>query len=163
MIKSFIGQLSTSPLPSATRRLWDEHKKHSSDPDIKELSGALDEIINCLGEVFIIIDALDECPQTADRPERKKLLDYIGHLLHKHRRNLHLLTTSRPEHDIDSELRTHPTVDIGKYMEDDIRRYVKGEVWSGKLKCWNENIKREIEKKLLSSNKKYALEFVDKF
>jgi hypothetical protein len=154
MIRSFIRQLSTSPLFDAVRRLWDEHKRRSSDPDIKELMGALDEIIDRLEEVFIVIDALDECPQTADRPERGRLLVCVRNLLGRHGKNLHLLATSRPEYDIDSELRGHTTVNIGAYMEDDIRHYLKNAVGSGNLKDWKDDIKREIEEKLLSTEEK---------
>lgn len=154
MIRSFIRQLSSSPLPDAIRLLWNEHKRRSSDPEMRELAVVLDEIIGGLGEVFIVIDALDECSQTADRPERKKLLGYLHDLLGKHCNNLHLLVTSRPEHDIESELSSYPAINIETSTDDDITRYVKNAVWSGELKDWSDSIKQMVEKRLLSTEEK---------
>lgn len=153
MIRSFIRQLSTSPLCHAIHRLSD-HKRRSSDPDLKELAGALCEILDSLEHVFIVIDALDECPQRADRVERKKLLGFLRALLDNRNKNLHLLATSRPEYDIHSELGSDPALDIEKFMGNDISRYVKSAIWLGELNIWGDDIKHQMEEKLLSTEEK---------
>lgn len=161
MIRSFIRQLSVSPLPGVINQLWEKHKKRSSEPDIDELAKILDELIDSLGEVFIVIDALDECPQTADKREREKLLGFIRHLRGKHDKNLHLLATSRPELDIHSELNACPAINIEMVVDDDVRRFVKNSICSGDLKDWSNDTKQTIEDKLLKIKEKYALTRVD--
>jgi hypothetical protein len=101
MMKSFIRQLSWPTLLPTIKKMLDEHKARGSEPGIGELTNALDEVIDSIeGEVFIVMDALDECPQTTDRLERKELLGRIRTLLGKHSNNLHILATSRPGRDI---------------------------------------------------------------
>jgi NACHT domain-containing protein len=157
MVRSFIRQLSTSPLPGAINQLWEKHQRRSSDPDIAELIGILDNLIDSFGEVFIIIDALDECPQIGDQREREKLLSLILNLLSKHSKNLHILATSRPEFDIHSELKSYPTIDIGRVVDGDIRCFVKDAIYSRDLKDWGDDIKEYIEKKLLEVEERYSL------
>jgi hypothetical protein len=119
MMKSFIRQLSW-PTLLPTIKMLDEHKARGSEPGIGELTNALDEVIDSIeGEVFIVMDALDECPQTTDRPERKELLGRIRSLLGKHSNNLHILATSRPERDIFSELEAFPAINVEKFVEGD--------------------------------------------
>ncbi|KAH8798596.1 ankyrin repeat protein [Xylogone sp. PMI_703] len=65
MIRSFIRQLSPSPLLASTRKLWEKHNKAGSKPTLDELANVLHEIINHSKKAFFIMDALDECPQTS--------------------------------------------------------------------------------------------------
>ena len=51
--------------------------------------------------VYIIIDALDECPNTSGMPSaREQVLDLLNELVELSSPNLHLCVTSRPEIDI---------------------------------------------------------------
>jgi hypothetical protein len=51
--------------------------------------------------VFIIIDALDECPDSSGLPTpREQVLDLLKDLVRLSLSNLHLCVTSRPETDI---------------------------------------------------------------
>jgi hypothetical protein len=156
MVRSFIRQLSISPLLEAINPLWEKHKRRSSDPDIAELIGILDNLIDNFGEVFIVIDALDECPQMVDQREREKLLNLIRNLLSKHSKNLHILATSRPEPDIHSELKSYLNVNIGGVIDGDVKLFVKNAIYLGGLKVWDDNIKKYIEKKLLEVEERCA-------
>lgn len=149
MIRSFIRQLSTSPFPEAIYRLSEKHKKCSSEPGIEELTKTLGDLIDVLGEVFIVIDALDECPQTVGSREREKLLGLIHSLFRNHGNNLHILATSRPELDIHSKLKSYPAIDVETAVDSDIRCFVKHSISFGNLKGWDNNIKQEIEDSLL--------------
>ncbi|KAI9833766.1 MAG: hypothetical protein M1819_003499 [Sarea resinae] len=157
MIRSFIRQLSTLSLPNAVDRLWEEHKRCGSEPSPKELTQALDEIIASLGgEVYIAMDALDECPWE----ERKKLFSWIDILLHREgqrRKNVHILATSRREPDIASKLSsiTTATVDIERSLEGDVRLYVQKSIEEDqKLSRWGVEIKSEIEEKLTATGER---------
>jgi hypothetical protein len=57
------------------------------------------------GPTYIIIDALDECPNTSGIPSpRKEVLELIDELVDLRLPNLHICVTSRPEIDIQAVL-----------------------------------------------------------
>ena len=76
---------------------------------LKNLSNFSDLIVR---EVFIVIDASDECPQTVDSRERDKLPSLVHSLFSNHGNTLHILTTSRREFDIHSGLKSYPAIDV---------------------------------------------------
>lgn len=82
-------------------------------------------------EVYIILDALDECV-TRKGPEG--LLSWIQRLLRWKEKNVHLLVTSRPEHDIVLELRNLTQGDENMVnlksdlINNDIRSYIHNRV-----------------------------------
>jgi hypothetical protein len=71
-------------------------------------------LIRCLGDilkhpnqapVYIIIDGLDECPNTSGMPtDREKVVAFVQELVDLHLRNLRVCITSRPEVDITNVL-----------------------------------------------------------
>lgn len=151
MLRSLIRQLSTIPLLDGINRLWHDHNRTGSEPGSEELAKVLDELIESHKEpVFIVMDALDECPQTPDQPERVRLLDFLLNLSGKHRENLHILITSRPEHDIHSALMSYPSINLEVFVASDVKHFVKSSLQSGDLKIWSVDIKQEIEERLLS-------------
>ncbi|KAI0288057.1 hypothetical protein BC826DRAFT_721154, partial [Russula brevipes] len=57
------------------------------------------------GRIFVIIDALDECPSTTGTPSaREEVLDFIEALVGSKHANLFICITSRPEQDIQTVL-----------------------------------------------------------
>jgi hypothetical protein len=162
MMRSFIRQLSLSPLPTAIRQLWQEHEKPGSDPDIHELEEVLSRVIESLeGQVFIVMDALDECPRTGDRPERDDLLNQIVSLLGRKCRNMHILATSRPEPDIDGwfNLRnrmfngTNTALNIEPLVGNDIKEFVRTAILQhSELNRWGEDVKWQMEERLTATN-----------
>ena len=51
--------------------------------------------------VYLIVDALDECPNTTGLPTaREEVLNLVNDLVGQHLPNLHICVTSRPEIDI---------------------------------------------------------------
>jgi hypothetical protein len=51
--------------------------------------------------IYIIIDALDECPNNIGTPSaREKVLNFVEDLVLSHRSNLFMCITSRPEPDM---------------------------------------------------------------
>ena len=110
-------------------------------------------MIRQAGEVWIVLDALDECPSRDRR--REALLEWI-HSLHTRPRNIHLLTTSRPERDIHSSITQWATADSiiplqGKLVDEDISTYIQWEVRNRKgLQRWegNQKVQHEIQSAL---------------
>jgi hypothetical protein len=100
------------------------------------------QMISQVKEIYIVLDALDEC-RTRKGPLLEGLLAWIQSLLDLEQRNLHLLVTSRPEHDIGFVLRklVQSDEDIvpiqSDLIEDDIRSYIHTRVRTGnRLKRW---------------------------
>ncbi len=107
-------------------------------------------MIRQTGEVWIVLDALDECP-IKDR-QREELLEWV-HNLHTGYRNIHLLATSRPEHDIHYAITQYLSTDNiiplqSELVENDVSLYIRWEVTNRKgLQRWegNQKIRQEIE------------------
>ena len=117
-------------------------------PSDEQLQNALRDILDKFCQVYIMIDALDECT------DREKTLNWVNKLIsdmnHK-LTNLHIVVTSRPErdiHDIFAALDPH-SIDVGEANTEDIVEYMKLQMDSKFMK-YDENtrakIKLELEK-----------------
>lgn len=104
------------------------------------------------GQVFIIIDALDECPN--DNTERRDLCAVLKEMKAWATANLHTLVTSRREVDLVEALNPLSTIDPisiqGGVVKSDIRMFVQTELSNDlKLQKWPTNIRYEIEEALV--------------
>jgi hypothetical protein len=54
--------------------------------------------------IFVIMDAIDECPTTGTPSAREKVLDFVKGLVGSDHSNLFICITSRPEQDIQTVL-----------------------------------------------------------
>jgi hypothetical protein len=79
----------------------------SEQPSEAALGRCLRDMLELPGQVpiYIIVDAVDECPNTAGTPSpREKVLQFLEDLVGWKFSNLHICVTSRPEHDIQAIL-----------------------------------------------------------
>jgi hypothetical protein len=84
-------------------KFYSEHASGSRHPSDDALAKCLKGILKLpgLAPVYLIVDALDECPNTsAIRSPRAKVLNLIKELIESQIPNLHICATSRPEPDI---------------------------------------------------------------
>ena len=84
-------------------QLYTECRNGSKQPSDAALAGCLKDMLELPGQVpiFIIVDALDECPNTTGTPSaREELLDFVEDLVGSNHSNLFICVTSRPEQDI---------------------------------------------------------------
>jgi NACHT domain len=106
----------------------DEGKRHPSDD---ELARCLIDLLKIPGQapVYVIVDALDECPNTAVPSPRVKVLDLIEELIKSRLPNLRICVTSRPETDIKDVLDTLTFRSVSLHDEggqkEDIEEYIK--------------------------------------
>jgi hypothetical protein len=76
-------------------------------PSDAALEGCLKRMLELPGQLatFLIVDALDECPNTTGTPSaREEVLKFLGNLIGSNHSNLFICVTSRPEQDIQTVL-----------------------------------------------------------
>ena len=157
-------------LPSLLTQLSDQSHRHCdilNDRYLKHGSGAQkpseDELIQCLKEmlmlpdqqhVYIVIDALDECPDTSGLPSpREQVLDLVKELVELSSPNLRLCVTSRPEIDIRRALEPLTSLRVSLHEQSGQRRdivdYVTSVVQSdAKMRRWRDEDKKLVIKTL---------------
>jgi hypothetical protein len=102
------------------------------------------------GQIFIVVDALDECPNLSGTPSaREEVLDLIEELVDLGLPNVHLCVTSRPEIDIRAVLDPLTPLKISLHNEigqkEDILDYIKSVVRSDRrMRRWTEEDKELV-------------------
>lgn len=87
--------------------LYSTHRRGSQDPSDSALTQCLKSILAFPEQapVYLILDALDECPNASDTPTaREKVLMLVEDLVDLRLPNMRLCVTSRPEVDIQNIL-----------------------------------------------------------
>lgn len=144
MVRSLISQIYCKC--AITRKSLDLLFSFCEDgrrqPSCESLCKVLLQMMEQIKEVWVVLDALDEC-RTRAGSWTEGLLRWITELLNSEKRNVHLLVTSRPEHDIKTELGSltqneETMVSIqSDLIKDDIQSYIREEVRQGNgLKRW---------------------------
>ncbi|KAL9567351.1 hypothetical protein ACKAV7_008593 [Fusarium commune] len=103
ILRSLISQLYHNR-PESRHPAISLHSKcndGSSQATVQQLKSTFRDMLSVAGEVFILIDALDEYQNRST--QRYELLTWIESF-HDEPVNTHLLVTSRPEHDIKTSL-----------------------------------------------------------
>jgi hypothetical protein len=140
--------------------LFSSYDNGRSQPTCESLCKVFLQMVNQAQEIYIVLDALDEC-RTRKGPLSEGLLAWIQSLLDLEQRSVHLLVTSRPEHDIELVLRSlaQSEEDIvpiqSELIDDDIRSYVHTRVRQGNgLKRWQSrlDVLHEIETQLMEKS-----------
>jgi hypothetical protein len=116
-------------------KFYVDHANGSQHPSDGALLRCLTEIVNLPGQapVYLIVDALDECPNKTALPSpREKVLDVVKELIELQLPNLRICVTSRPETDIKSFLEPLGPRSVSLHDEsgqmEDIERYIKSVV-----------------------------------
>ncbi len=104
-----------------------------------ELARCLKKMLELPGQapIFLIIDGLDECPNTSKTPShRREVLDLVEKLIDSQLPNLRICVTSRPEADIKAAFERFIFRSISLHDErgqmEDIENYIKSFVNT----CW---------------------------
>ncbi len=151
MIRSLICQLSKCSAISVLQDLYGSCPDGNRQPTGEMLLSTLRQMVTSLGDIYIILDALDECV------ERDELLEYLKQILSWEDVNVHVLATSRREPEIEDALtpltNTQTRINIqSNLVNADIRTYVHDRLQvDRKLKRWQKNpkVQREIEDTLM--------------
>ncbi|KAI9437175.1 hypothetical protein H4582DRAFT_332520 [Lactarius indigo] len=156
LLPSLLVQLSTrsNAFCDIFSRLYEAHDNGARQPSDKALTQCLKEMLTLpdQGPIYLILDALDECPDTSDVPSaREQVLDLIKDLASLRLSNLHICVTSRPEVDICDALESLTSQTISLQDEGgqkkDIASYVRSVVYSGSgkfMRKWRKDDKEHV-------------------
>lgn len=128
------------------RDVWKRYMH--SNPPVEAWLEILQGFSRHSGQMFIIIDALDECP--VHRDERNLLLRSLEKLTKSQIKNLHLLVTSRDERHIGIALKsivTSPPLNFqNSHVDHDIRLHVQAQLRSHPImSAWPLPVRKEVE------------------
>jgi hypothetical protein len=123
---------------------YSEHANGSRHPSDDVLAGCLKDLLRLPGHppVYLIVDALDECPNTSSIPSpRDEVLNLIEELIKSEIPNLRMCVTSRPETDIKDVLDPLVLHTVSLHDESgqnrDIEEYIKSVInMNPKNKRW---------------------------
>ncbi|KAH9061899.1 hypothetical protein EDB87DRAFT_385085 [Lactarius vividus] len=158
LLSSLLVQLSDQSdiFCEALFSLYRAHKQGSEQPTNESLSQCLKYMLTTAGPmpIYLILDALDECPYGIGLPSpREKLLDLVDDLVKLRLPTLRLCVTSRPEFDIRTMLKPLATQQVSLHDESgqtrDIKNYVTDVVHSDRrMKKWRDEEKDMVIEKL---------------
>ncbi|KAH9031728.1 hypothetical protein EDB84DRAFT_1270982, partial [Lactarius hengduanensis] len=140
VLSSFLTQLSnrSDRFCDTLSHFYRAHDNGAHQPNDSALLQCLKEMLTLpnQGSVYLIMDALDECPDTSDVPSpREQVLDLVKDLVGLRIPSLHICIASRPEVDISDVL--EPIASQAVSLQDesgqkkDIADYVRSVVYSG--------------------------------
>ena len=154
LLSSLIFQLSaeSDSCYNILSRLYSSNSRGIRKPSMGALKKCLKDMLSLPGQgpIYIVVDALDECPNFPGRPSaREKVLDLIEDLVHLELPNVHLCVASRPEMDIRMVLDPLTTLKISLHDEigqkEDIMNYIESVVRSDRsMRRWKEEDKQLV-------------------
>jgi hypothetical protein len=151
LIRSLIRQFSTpyGGVPAVLTKLYHSCHNGGAQPSVESLQATLLLILEAFDDVYIVLDALDECA------ERKYILKWVKETTSWRKSKLHLLVTSRLEEDIAKHLRLLDPNHVyikQDLVSRDIERYIDS-ILDGEdsFERWGDEIKANTKNKLLNN------------
>jgi NACHT domain len=154
LLSSLLTQLSaqSNPYYDIVSRLYAADDSGIQGPTDHTLTQSLKEMLELSGHgpIYIIIDALDECPDVSGTPtSREEVLELVEELINLELPNVHICVTSRPDIGIRTVLEPLTTLRVSLHEESgqkqDIMDYVMNFVKSDrKMRSWREQDKQLV-------------------
>jgi len=155
LLSSLLFQLSagSNACYGVLSRLYEDNAGGTTMPTHSALLECLKDMLSLPGHVpiFIIVDAIDECPNFSGRPlsAREEVLELMEELVDLELPGLHLCVASRPEIDIRMVLEplTHLRISLHDEIgqKEDIIKYINSVVYSDwNMRRWEEEDKRLV-------------------
>src|SRR5579863_6536049 len=153
LLASVLFQLSgdSDPCRDILDQLFKACRNGSEQPSDSALAKCFKTMVELPEQlpIFIIMDALDECPNTTGTPSaRDEVLDFVEDLVGSGYSNLFVCITSRPEQDIQTVLNPLTSVSCRVALheesgqKEDICRYVRSFVNTDRaMRRWKEEDK----------------------
>ena len=154
LLSSLISQLAaqSDPCYDILSHLYSDTSRGTRMPDIDELKKCITDMLSLpdQGPTYIIVDALDECPNLlGSQSAREEVLELIEGLVDLELPDLHLCVTSRPEINIRTVLEPLTSLKISlqdqNRQKNDITNYIRSAVYSNqKMRSWKEDDKELV-------------------
>ena len=156
LLSSLLVQLSTGSdsLCDVPSRYYVAHDNGARQASDKDMTQCLKEMLTLpdQGPVYLIIDALDECPDTSGVPSaREQVLNLVKELVSLELPSLHICITSRPEVNISEAIGPLASQTVSLQDEigqrKDIADYVRSVVYSGLgtfMRQWRKDDKEHV-------------------
>jgi hypothetical protein len=154
LLSSLVSQLSadSDACYNILSKLYSDHIRGTRKPDIDVLKECITDMLNLPGQgpIYIIVDALDECPNFPGRPSaREEVLGFVEELVSLELPDVHLCVASRPEMDIRMVLELLMPLQISLHDEigqkQDIIKYINSVVRSDRnMRKWKEGDKQLV-------------------
>jgi hypothetical protein len=154
LLTSLLSQLSakSDSCYQILSDLYSDNNAGSQQPENHVLTECLKEMFRLPQQpmTYIIVDALDECPNTSGFPTaREEVLDFLEDLVGLNVPNLRICVTSRPEIDIQTILETLTTKHVSLHDEtgqkQDILDYIETAVHSDRrMRRWRPEDKQLV-------------------
>jgi len=133
-------------------KLYSEHKDGSENPSDGRLVRCLKDVLKVPRQVpiFLIVDALDECPNTSSLSSpREEVLTLLEDLIDSQLPNLRICVTSRPETDIKLILEPLTFHSVSLHDEygqmEDLENYIKSVVNTNRnMRRWRSEHKQLV-------------------
>ncbi len=160
LLPSFLTQLSSrsGPRCDILSQLYSDHEDGARQPNDDALTQCLKGMLKLPDQhpTYLIVDALDECPDVSGIPTpRKRVLQLVKELVDLHMPNLHICVTSRPEVDIQDVLEPLTSRRVSLHdqsgQKKDIEDYVRSVVYSDSepiMRRWRKDDKDLVVKSL---------------
>ncbi len=139
-------------------RLYLVHDNSEKKPRISVMTQCLSDMLTIFDQrpIYIILDALDECPNSSGIPSpREQVLALVKDLINLRLPHLHICVTSRPEFDIRATLGPLALHSVSLHDESgqkkDIVDYVNSVVYSDSetmMKRWRDEDKKMVVESL---------------
>jgi hypothetical protein len=153
MLRSLLDQLSQRSIRTfeSIDTLYLNCENGRQIPSQEALLEVIPQVIRGFNQVFVVLDALDECTQ------RSELMHVLENLIERQLPNMHLLMTSRKERDIEGSLEDYVSAENiiclqSDVVDRDIQRYVRQRLSDDKsLIKWRRDAasRQEIETALM--------------
>jgi hypothetical protein len=157
MLRSLVGQLSqqAGDIPPSLDALFSSCEGGKRRPSLDSLLQVARRMLQQLPQVYVMLDALDECAQ------RSELMEMLETMAGWQLTNVHVIMTSRRERDIESSLGglVDPQNSVclqGEAVDKDIQQYVRQRLSDDKgLNKWGRDatLRQQIESALMEGSK----------
>ncbi|TVY27932.1 Vegetative incompatibility protein HET-E-1 [Lachnellula hyalina] len=155
-LKIISAILSSRDTPQSLQNEYERANVGQQKPTMKSCITMLKEVMAGFDNVYIVLDALDECPKIEDK--RRRLLDLLRDICNWNLSSLHVLVTSRRETDIaDSFTNFADELDhftniiaAGPQVEEDVKKYLQQQLQSSVFRKWKKSLRRDVEIALAS-------------
>lgn len=160
-LSSLLAQLSaqSDACCGVLERLYSEHDSGLKEPSEDMLKECLRSMLTlqCQRPIFIILDGIDECPDSAGTPSpRENVLELVEWLSKLHHSHFSVCVTSRQESDIETVLQPLVSHRVSLHDEggqkEDIINYIKWFINSNpKTRKWTKEDKELVIERLSES------------